>query len=246
MKGIVISLCDITGVAAKPWVDAGYSAILVDPQHPEGVTVEGRVTKVGRVIDHPETWAVLHAAIATGKVRFVHGFPPCTDLAASGNRWKADKLAANPKYQFEAMQVVWQCHVISELAQCPYFVENPIGQVSSFWRKPDHIFQPWWYTGFCENDHYKKKTCLWTGGGFRMPKPFMANFDTEPDERIYRAGKGPERENFRSATPSGFARAVFFANLHKQERKLNTALDKTLRTDQHSSSLSSANSPSHP
>lgn len=216
MKGIVISLCDITGVAAAPWVAAGYNAILVDPQHPEGVTVDGLVTKVGCVIDHPETWKVLHAAIATGKVRFVHGFPPCTDLAVSGNRWKEDKRKADPAFEFKAMQVVWQCHVISELAQCPYFVENPIGRVSAFWRKPDHIFQPWHYTGFCANDHYKKKTCLWTGGGFRMPVPFMRAYKEEPDERIYRCAPGEERENFRSATPRGFALAVFFSNLHKQ------------------------------
>lgn len=217
MKGIVISLCDITGVAASPWVAAGYNAILVDPQHPEGVTVDGLITRVGHIIDHPVTWKVLHEAIATGKVRFVHGFPPCTDLAASGNGHKAKKRLANPAFEFNAMQVVWQCHVISELAQCPYFVENPIGQVSTFWRKPDYIFHPWHYSGYCKSDHYKKRTCLWTGGGFRMPPQFLAGFEAAPDDRIYWApGKGAARENFRSATPLGFSRAVFFANLHKQ------------------------------
>lgn len=54
-KNIAIFLCDITGVMAKPWVDAGYEAILVDPQHPEGVKVEGLVTKVGHIIDHDVT-----------------------------------------------------------------------------------------------------------------------------------------------------------------------------------------------
>ena len=33
---VIISLCDYTGIFVKPWVDAGYTAIIVDPQHPEG------------------------------------------------------------------------------------------------------------------------------------------------------------------------------------------------------------------
>lgn len=36
----------------------------------------------------------------------------------------------------------------------------------------------------------------------------------DPDERIHRAVPGPDRANFRSATPKGFARACFLAN-HK-------------------------------
>lgn len=32
----VISLCDLTGNAVAPWVEAGYKALLVDPQH--GIT----------------------------------------------------------------------------------------------------------------------------------------------------------------------------------------------------------------
>ncbi|MGI4594240.1 dcm methylase, partial [Klebsiella pneumoniae] len=31
-KGTIIGLCDITGVMAEPWVEAGYRAVLVDPQ----------------------------------------------------------------------------------------------------------------------------------------------------------------------------------------------------------------------
>jgi hypothetical protein len=47
-----------------------------------------------------------------------------------------------------------------------------------------------------------------------MPKPLRAysRLWGAPDNRIHFASPGPERANFRSATPMGFARAVFAAN----------------------------------
>ena len=210
--GVAIFLCDITGVMASPWADAGYSCILVDPQHPEGVTVDGLVTKVGRIIDHPETWVVIREAIQTGRVVFVAGFPPCTDLAVSGARWFDSKSEKDPAFQFKAMHVVWQCQIIGELSGAPWFAENPVSRISSFWRKPDFAFNPHDFTGYCANDNYTKKTCLWTGGGFVMPEPFRDESLGEPDNRIHACPPSDERANIRSATPEGFARAVFLAN----------------------------------
>jgi hypothetical protein len=211
-KDIAIFLCDITGHMAEPWVNAGYNAILVDPQHPAGVTVEGRVTKVGHIIDHPVTWRVIREAISSGRVVFVAGFPPCTDLAVSGARWFEAKRAADPAFQFKAMHVVWQCQIIGELSGAPWFAENPVSQISSLWRKPDHAFNPYDFTGYHANDNYTKKTCLWTGGGFVMPKPFRDKSLGAPDNRIHACPPSEERANIRSATPRGFAHAVFLAN----------------------------------
>lgn len=223
MKNIAIFLCDITGVMAKPWLEAGYECILVDPQHPEGVHSKFAfpmphtghnpiLTTVGHIIDHPVTWRVIGEAIQTGSVAFVAGFPPCTDLAVSGARWFESKRQADPAVQFKAMHVVWQCQVIGELSGAPWFAENPVSQISSLWRKPDHSFNPHDFTGYCANDNYTKKTCLWTGGGFVMPEAFRDESLGAPDNRIHMAPPGAERANFRSATPEGFARAVFIAN----------------------------------
>lgn len=215
--GIAIFLCDITGKMAQPWLDAGYTCVLVDPQHPAGVTVEqgGRLIKVGHVIDHPITWQVLRAAIQTGRVVFVAGFPPCTDLAVSGARWFESKRKADPAFQFKAMHVVWQCQIIGELSGAAWFGENPVSQISSLWRKPDYVFHPYQYTGYCADDNYTKKTCLWVGGGFVMPEEYRDPSLGEPDNRIHFCSPGPERANIRSATPEGFAMAVFLANAPK-------------------------------
>lgn len=238
---------------AAPWVEAGYEAILVDPQHPEGVTVEGRVTKIGHIIDHPTTWSVLRDALADGRVVFVAGFPPCTDLAVSGARWFETKAVDDPAFQFKAMHVVWQCHVVAELMGAPYFIENPVSRISSFWRKRDHSFHPYQFTGLAPGDNYTKETCLWVGGGFTMPALDVAEdvqaaiaevvdefgrmvpkrkaverfpessliADFYPDNRIHDCPPGEERANTRSATPEGFARAVFRANAPH----LRTSLD---------------------
>ena len=45
-----------------------------------------------------------------------------------------------------------------------------------------------------------------------MPEPQRDLTLGPPDDRIHKAPPGPDRENFRSATPLGFARAVFAAN----------------------------------
>jgi len=209
---IVLSLCDLTGNMTRPWVDAGYTAILVDPQHPPGINVDCRVWRVGEVIDSPCVWKLVR--MFAPKIAFVAGFPPCTDLAVSGARWFEDKAKADPAFQFKAMQVVWQCHAIAEMIGAPWMIENPVSRISTFWRKPDYTFHPHQFTGHEPADNYTKATCLWTGGGFVMPQPFKADLGA-PDDRIHKAPPGEGRANFRSATPMGFARAVFQANAPK-------------------------------
>lgn len=258
-RGIAIFLCDITGHMAEPWLRYGYDAILVDPQHPEGVTEElmdaewgyPKLTKVGHVIDHPETWRVIREAIQTGSVAFVAGFPPCTDVAVCGTKNFASKFARDKHFQAKAALVAEQCRSVGQMSGAPWFFENPISVFSSIFGKPNHIFSPYQYTDLCREDNYFKSTCLWTGNGFNMPeekiepainltigvvieklgrlwsdkkKMIKAHADQftaaelewidkyYPDDRIHKAPPGADRANFRSATPRGFAQAVFEAN----------------------------------
>lgn len=209
-RGFIICLCDITGKMAEPWINAGYHAVLVDPQHPKGIHTEGNVTRIGGIIT--EAMEYLGSIIRTGRVVFVFGFPPCTDVAVSGARWFESKRKADPYFQAKAAIVAEQCRTIGAISGARWGWENPVSVFTAIFGKADYTFHPSDYTGFCANDNYTKKTCLRVGGGFVMPEPFKDASLGEPDNRIHFASPGEERANFRSATPMGFARAVFQSN----------------------------------
>jgi len=215
---VVISLCDLTGVMVEPWVAAGYDAVLIDPQH-------GKYSNDGRIERLPCT--VLEAACRLGeiirgrRVALVAGFPPCTDVAVSGARWFASKAEADKHFQTKAALVAEQCRMVGQMSGAPWFFENPVSVFGSIFGKADHSFHPHHFTSLCEADNYTKLTCLWAGGGFVMPEPCRSPEAGEPDNRIHAAPPGPDRANFRSATPRGFAQAVYLANARHLRRQLS-------------------------
>lgn len=210
----VISLCDLTGNMVKPWVDAGFDALLVDPQH--GTTsTEGAVTKFAGTVE--DAMPLISELVQRGDVAMVFGFPPCTDMAVSGARWFEAKRAADKMFQAKAVMVAEQCRTIGRLSGAPWLVENPVSVLSSAFGKPQHTFHPADYTAYEAGDNYTKKTCLWVGGGLVMPQPAKDNTLGPADNRIHMAPPGPDRANFRSATPMGFARALFHANTFTNE-----------------------------
>lgn len=203
----VLSLCDLTGNFTKPWVEAGYGAILVDPQH--GMTHwDGPTLKVAATVE--EAYPIIAEYLVN--VAFSAGWPPCTDMAVSGARWFAEKEKADPAFFAKAVSVAEQCRTIGAMSGAPYLVENPVSTLSKVFGKPDHYFHPWQYTAYEPADNYTKKTCLWVGNGFVMPPAHADLTLPAPDNRIHMAAPGPERANIRSATPMGFARAVFDVN----------------------------------
>jgi hypothetical protein len=110
----------------------------------------------------------------------------------------------------------------------PYMVENPVGRLSTIWRKPNHYFDPCDFGGYLSDvkaahprypniiprfDAYTKRTCLWTGNGFIMPSPKPVK-PISKDSPLHTklGGKSLRTKNIRSETPRGFAHAVFEAN----------------------------------
>lgn len=207
-KGIVVCLCDITGHFAEPWVEFGYSALLVDPQHTD--TGEGPWFKFPGTIE--DAMPVIDLLIQADAISFVMGFPPCTDVAVSGARWWEEKRLADPYFQARAAIVAQQCKTIGQLSGAPWAFENPVSAFSSIFGAPNYSFDPFHYAALCHEDQYTKQTCLWTGGGFKMPVPREIGSVGMPDDRIFKAPPSEDRANFRSATPRGFARACFLAN----------------------------------
>lgn len=206
----VISCFDLTGNMVKPWADAGYLCYCIDMQHPKKEKWEGNIVYVrANMLD----WIPPSKDIA---IAFF--FPPCTDVAVSGAKHFRDKgLGALVR----SLNLFKRSVDIAEMTGAPYMIENPVSTVSTYWRKPDYTFQPHQYTDYCPDDNYTKKTCLWTGGGFVMPEPCPDSSLGKPDNRIHTAPPGPDRANFRSTTPLGFARAVFDANKDLKNGKRN-------------------------
>ena len=133
----------------------------------------------------------------------VIAFPPCTHLCVSGARyWREKRIDGR---QFSAVEFVMRIY------DCPaqyVAIENPIGVLSSLWRKPDQIIQPWQF-GHTE----QKATCLWLGN---LPKlsPTHNVFDemmTLPKnkrQRIHYLPPSEDRATLRSKTYQGIACAM--------------------------------------
>lgn len=193
-------LFNLTDTMLAPWAAAGVECWSVDMQHPKGEHRDGNVIRVGADIKRwrppQRNWI------------FGCGFPPCTDLSVSGARWFRDKgLFALA----EAIELFAHGRDILEALGCEWFLENPVSTISTYWRKPDYTFDPCDYAGYegGAGDTYTKKTCLWTSDGLVMPEKRRL----EPtDTRIHTMPPSAERANLRSATPPGFANAMFASN----------------------------------
>ena len=196
----VLSLFDKTANMVKPWAKAGFICYCVDIQHPKGETREGNIIKIGADVRDVFSWLPRQI----DEIVIAFAFPPCTHLAVSGARWMRQKGLRALNEAIELFDVTVK---LFEWLGCPYMIENPVSTISTYWRKPDYIFQPWQY-----GDLYYKKTCLWTGNGFIMPEPV---YDTPPEgtePKIWKLPPSLDRSDKRSETPVNFAKAVFEAN----------------------------------
>lgn len=121
--------------------------------------------------------------------------PPCTDLAVSGARHFAAKIADGR--QGRALDFVRE--LLS--ANIPKIaIENPISVISSKIRKPDQIIQPWQF-GHGET----KATCLWLKG---LPLLKPTNIVEGREPRVHKLPPSPDRWKIRSTTYKGIAEAM--------------------------------------
>jgi hypothetical protein len=153
--------------------------------------------------------------------------PPCTYLAVSGAQWyyhPEDKhlpvlnRRPHPKYPNRAKDREEAIDFFIALAEAPIekiVIENPIGIISSRWRKPDQVVQP-----FMFGDEARKTTCLWLKN---LPLLKPTNLVSEGERIYFKSGKSQpkwysdafvkaksheERRTMRSKTFPGMARAM--------------------------------------
>lgn len=136
--------------------------------------------------------------------------PPCTRLTVAGARW----FKGREKEQDAAIEFVKRLFD-SDIEKVG--LENPIGVLSTRWRKPDQIIQPWMF-GHGET----KATCLWTRN---LPKLRPTNIVEGREGRCWKEPPSPDRWKNRSRTYQGVA--VAFAeqwgnslvNVDSQDRR---------------------------
>jgi site-specific DNA-cytosine methylase len=130
-----------------------------------------------------------------GKWDLMIAHPPCTDLAVSGARHFAEKIADGR--QGRALDFV-RCLMDAPIERIA--IENPISVISSHIRKPDQIIQPWQF-GHGET----KATCLWLKN---LRKLVPTNIVDGREARVHRMPPGPNRWKERSRTFEGIATAM--------------------------------------
>ena len=149
-----------------------------------------------------------------GKWDLIIAHPPCTYLAVSGNRWfNVERYGDRARERIHQRELAVEFFMQFVNADCEHIaIENPIGHMSTAYRKPDQIIQPFWF-----GDPEKKSTCLWLKN---LPLLTPTNM-VEPN--LIKLGDGKtfgkwhyetlplpkeERQKLRSRTFPGFAKAM--------------------------------------
>ena len=144
----VLVACEESQEVCKAFRAKGHEAYSCDIQEPSG--------------GHPE-WHILGDALAVltggtittmdgtwheiGKWDLLIAHPPCTYLAVSGNRWfnverYGDAALNRLANRHEAVNFFME-FALSDIPKIA--IENPVGHMSTAWRKPDQIIQPYEY-----------------------------------------------------------------------------------------------------
>lgn len=178
----VIIGCEYSGEVRDAFIALGHDAMSCDLLATEkpGPHYQGDIFDV---IDYPWDIGIFH--------------PPCTDLSVSGARHFAAKWMDGR----QAASVSFFMRLQKATAHIPGTAfENPVSIMSSLWRKPDQIIQPWQF-GHGET----KATCLWLKG---LPPLVPTDIVEGREQRIHKMPPSADRWKLRSTTYSGIADAM--------------------------------------
>lgn len=137
--------------------------------------------------------------------------PPCTYLAVTGNKWfnpeYKDRFPDREQQRDDAIEFFMKIatSTIPRIA-----IENPVGIMSTLWRKPDQIIQPFQF-GHPE----PKKTCLWLKNLPKLeptaivePEYFTSKSGKRLAKWYFQPSNTPERKKMREKTFEGIAEAM--------------------------------------
>lgn len=174
----ILVACEFSGIVRDAFTARGHDAWSCD-LIPSEIPGQHRQCDVRDLLDEPWDLMIAH--------------PPCKHLATSGARWFKDKQSE----QSDALTFVLSlAH-----AHIPMIaIENPVGVLSTHWRKPDQYIHPWQF-GHGE----VKKTGLWLQG---LPLLTPTHIVPGRDPICHKTPPGPYQSRIRSRTHLGIAAAM--------------------------------------
>lgn len=189
----VLVACEFTGIVRDAFAARGHNAWSCDllPSERPGQHYQGDVTDM---LD--DDWDLMIA------------HPPCTYLARSGAQWKEAGREGKRENAVKLFLMLAHWKRIPKRV-----IENPVGYMSTVYRKPDQVVQPYMF-----GDDMSKKTCYWLYGVEPLQPtdpvpPRLVNgklrWGNQNDIGNVEFIKGTElRWRTRSATPPGIAKAM--------------------------------------
>jgi len=175
----VLVACEYSGIVRDAFRDVGHDAWSCDLLDSEADSTYHYKCNVLSLLEEPWDLMIAH--------------PPCTHLAVSGARWFKYK-------QKEQKQAIAFFMALANADIHKICIENPICIMSTVWRKPDQIIQPWMF-GHGET----KATCLWLKN---LPLLQPTNIVEGREQRIWKMPPSPDRSKLRSKTYLGIAEAM--------------------------------------
>ena len=189
----ILIACEESQVVCKAFRKRGHEAYSCDMQSCSGGQPRWHIQ--GDVLDY---------LCAGWDMMIAH--PPCTYLTVSANKWYKDQperksgaLVGQSRRDAREEAI----RFVMELSNAPIkkkAIENPIGIMSSRFRKPDQIIQPWQF-GHGET----KATCLWLDG---LAKLIPSNIVEGREQRLHKLPPSADRSKLRSKTFPGIAEAM--------------------------------------
>jgi hypothetical protein len=178
----VLIACEFSGVIRDAFIARGHDAMSCDllPTESSGPHYTGNVFDV---IDYPWDLGIFHF--------------PCTNTSVSGARhFAVKKLDGRQQASVSLFMGGWRR--ASHIPRVAF--EHPISIISSLFRAPDQIIQPWMF-GHGET----KATCLWTRN---LPYLEPTNIVEGREPLVHHMPPSPDRWKKRAETKQGIADAM--------------------------------------
>jgi site-specific DNA-cytosine methylase len=157
----VLIACEESQEVCKAFRERGHRAFSCDIQECSGGHPEWHIKgDVLPIINGRCEFTTMDGEKHTidGKWDLLIAHPPCTYLTVSGNRWfNVERYGEKAIKRLNDRQEAYEFFMSFVAADCDKIaIENPIGYMSSHYRKPDQTIQPYQF-----GHHARKATCLW-------------------------------------------------------------------------------------